>query len=203
MAVSGRHLFVAADSAGLVSLDVGHPAAPVVRSRFYDAGSVMALDLDGDLAYLVGWAGLSTVEISNLVSPRILGHIKEPTCPPFVSVAASGDHVLVGDWTPELGVAPSVLRVIDVSNPGLPRAVGRLGEKGIAEALDRVGAWAHIADRLFGLRIVDVSVPSRPVQTGLYEMGQGVALGVAVTPVGDVDHVQLGLGAIEMAVAET
>jgi len=59
----------------------------------------------------------------------------------------------------------SGLRVIDVSNPAVPVALGAFNTTGNANSVDVVGGLAYVAASSRGLRVIDVSnlpVSSQP-----------------------------------------
>jgi hypothetical protein len=70
------------------------------------------------------------------------------------------------------------LRIIDVSNPASPSALGAFNTPGLALDVVVVGNVAYVADADQGLRIISVANPANPTQTGFYDTA-GLAMAVA------------------------
>ena len=60
------------------------------------------------------------------------------------------------------------------------RLLGQVALPGVANGVAVSGNYAYVADDLYGLRIIDISDPSAPVETGFYDT-PGFAQGVAVS----------------------
>ena len=71
------------------------------------------------------------------------------------------------------------LRVLDVSDPAKPKAVGACNGLELAGRVTVVGTYAYVAADFNGMRIIDVSDPARPREIGSFE-GPGNVTKIAV-----------------------
>jgi len=142
------------------------------------------------------------------VGPRlVIWDVSDPTAPLMV-----GQTGMLRDVVVDVDVAGGYaylacerggLRVVDVSDPAVPREVGSYQIDGLpteAFAVDVVGDTAYVADRIRGLRVVDVSAPTNPQEVGAYDT-DGFAMDVTV--VGQYAYVadeSYGLGVIDVSV---
>jgi hypothetical protein len=94
-------------------------------------------------------------------------------------VAVAGSYAYVAGF--EAG-----LRIISVSDPAHPVAVGYYETPGDALGVAVAGNYAYVADSRSGLRVISVSDPAHPVEVGYYGTAD-LACGVAV--VGDYAYV--------------
>ena len=101
-------------------------------------------------------------------------------CPPLVgrtpgyveAIAAKGDDVYLG--------AGRVLMVVDASIPHAPAPIGAIGVPGLIRDIEAVDSYAYVASHAGGLRVIDVSDPSAPVEVGFSEGRPGVTRSVEV-----------------------
>jgi hypothetical protein len=61
------------------------------------------------------------------------------------------------------------LRVLDVSNPALPKEAGLCRNLELAGRVTVAGNYAYVAADFNGMRIIDVSNPAKPKETGSFE----------------------------------
>src|SRR3990172_2867887 len=77
------------------------------------------------------------------------------------------------------GVGPRLV-ILDIGNPASPALVGQTGVlPGAVRDVALAGNYAYLADYYGGLRIIDISNPAAPSETGFYGT-PGEAWGVAV-----------------------
>lgn len=89
------------------------------------------------------------------------------------TVTAQGNYAYIG-------VGPRLV-VLDISDPASPTVVGRtIPLRGIVLDIAVDGDYAYVAAEYGGLRVVDISVPTSPVEIGHYNE-LGYAVGVAVS----------------------
>jgi hypothetical protein len=90
-----------------------------------------------------------------------------------VDVAVSGNYAYVADlW--------SGLRVVDISNPALPRSVGWLYNLGNAVGVAVSGNYAYVSGESGGLYVVNIATPSAPTLASSYDT-PGSAQDVAIS----------------------
>jgi hypothetical protein len=114
-------------------------------------------------------SGLQILDISNPVSPVILGNVDTPGSARAVVVA--GAVAYVADWD-------SGLQVIDISNPTAPTIVGSVDTPGSAGGVAVSGTLVYVADYR-GVQIIDVSNLTSPMIVGTVNV-IGDTYGVAV-----------------------
>ena len=194
--VMNDYAYVADSQAGLHVLDVSDPAAPMEVGLYRTPSRPSDVTLDGDYAYVHDLSGgLHVLNVSDPSNPVGVGfyelypsgadangvvalHRNYETGfidPPGAStVAVQGDYVYIID---KVALA---LRVIDVSNPAVPVAVGFWDGLGYPLSLAVVDGYTYIVggdSRMIGnskLWVIDSSKPSAPVEvgaTGLPGMG--------------------------------
>jgi len=79
--------------------------------------------------------------------------------PGFINaVAVSGDYAYLG--------ASAQLLVTDVSVPAAPRPIGQVSLPDEVKRVAVSDGYAYVADGGGGLRVVDISTPSAPVEVG-------------------------------------
>jgi hypothetical protein len=107
-------------------------------------------------------------------STFMVADISDPSSPEVVGSLDFTSNV--GDLAAAFGyvlVAAGDFFVVDVSNPSLPHVEGSLGLLYTGE-IDASGQYAYLTYGYpMGLHIVDMSVPSSPVETGLVEFSFG------------------------------
>jgi hypothetical protein len=131
-----------------------HPAA---ISSMGTRGAGMDFVRRGNYAYVAdGAAGITVVDISDLGSPRIVGHL--PTDYAF-------SEVTIGNY---LFAADNGVDIIDVANPNSPVVVGSLGRHRKIEAF---GDYLLGVSSQGSLVVIDVSDPARPVTVASRYLG--------------------------------
>ncbi len=159
-----------ATQCGLLVLDVSAATDPVqvaflplYHEEHLFLSLYRGLAVDGDFAYLVGpWGPLQIVDISNPVSPLLVG-----TCDALeyaYDVVASGGFAYVTDEN-------EGLRIIDVSDPAEAHQVGFVALPGRSRGLVLDETTVYVATYIDGLRIIDVSNPAAPVEIGVFDVG--------------------------------
>jgi hypothetical protein len=165
LAASGDHVFAAASVNGFFVVDVSTPAQPRVEAMVDILGSVDAVAVSEDHAYVGDQHGLWVFDVSTPVSPVVIGVWGAPV----VDVAMSEDLAWVA--AREYG-----LQVIDVSIPSDPSLAGWFESPAwFGRDVAVSGHHAFVATGLEcgicldypeGLQVVDVSDPRRPVVVG-------------------------------------
>jgi hypothetical protein len=165
-AASGSYAFYGAGTSVGVA-DVSDPSAPQAVASVWVKGIVHAIALQGSLAFVAaGRGGLQVIDVSNPLAPVPLGSVPPPQ--PYgeaLSVAVAGSYAY-------LAVGDAGMQVFDVSNPAAPAAVGAFTYPALGPRADAVavsGSVVYLGDRNFGggLRVLDVSSPSQPVEVTL------------------------------------
>jgi hypothetical protein len=187
VAIAGQLAYVAYEVvgkpryAGLAVVDVSDPAQPVEVGSTSWPGLAGGVAVTGTFAYITdGWyTGLHVLDVSDPAQPVEVG---QGDTAGGKGVAVSGDYAY-------LSAHEAGLVVVDVSDPAQPVEVGSYDTPGLAFAVavrsysalhqdSMSGAYAYVADK-YGLRVVDVSDPAQPVESGFYS-ALGLAYGVAM-----------------------
>ncbi|MFL5800496.1 MAG: LVIVD repeat-containing protein, partial [Roseiflexaceae bacterium] len=117
-----------------------------------------------DRAYIAGLSGLFIFDVSNPLSPHLLGS--------FDSVGHGGGNSYnldVIDTLAYLADGGGGLQIIDVSNPTSPTLRGSLDLPIYSLAVQVSDGLAYIAGREGGLAIVDVTNPAAPFLNGSFD----------------------------------
>jgi hypothetical protein len=185
--VLGTLAYVADDSSGLQIIDVGDPAAPVLRGSYNTSGAANGVFVVGTLAYVAdGSYGLQIIDVSNPAAPVLRGSYN--TSGTAYGVFVVGTLAYVADGS-------SGLQIIDVSNPSAPVRRGSYDTSGTAYGVSIVGTLAYVAGSSSGLQIIDVSNPAASVLRGYYDP-QGYSYGVSV--VGTLAYVADGSSGLQI-----
>jgi hypothetical protein len=132
-------------------------------------GTPRGMTVSGDILYLISGTGLMIIDISAPETPETLSSM---VLPGLTRVVAEQDGLLF------VANAEFGLRIINVSDPNSPVEVGAIPSSEIRWTNPRTtdetwgvavaGDHAFITDRRSGLRIIDISDPSAPVEVSSY-----------------------------------
>jgi plastocyanin len=95
------------------------------------------------------------IDVSNPLSPQILGSVDTPGNAMDVAISGSLAFVTNDDVT-------AGFQVIDLSNPHSPSILGTLAMPEAANGIAVTGSVAYVADGSFDVQVVDISNPSSP-----------------------------------------
>ncbi|RMG55571.1 MAG: hypothetical protein D6723_02380, partial [Acidobacteria bacterium] len=120
-------------------------------------GTVNAVAVEGDIAYVGTGAGLLVLDVTDPGNPAELNRSFFPS--PVTDVAVQGSMVVVA--------AGEALWILGVSDPMEPeeRAVYRVSS-GVVERVIVDGPWAYISGARMPLRVLDLGDPQRPKLLG-------------------------------------
>ncbi len=166
VAMAGSQLYVASGSQ-LQIIDATTPMTPTLLGVYESTSWASSVAITGSVAYVAAYGSLQTVDVTLPASPtlmssayRALGAIQ--------SVAVQSPHAYV--------CADGGLHTLDISAPDSPALIDVQApfgcDRDIAVAGNYVYAITYVSDFISGLRIVDVSTPGAPVETGFYTMTQ-------------------------------
>jgi hypothetical protein len=126
--VSGNYAYVAAQSAGLLVVDITDPGAPAIISSVATT-SATDVDINGNYAYVAdGAGGLKVFDIANPINPQLVGSYTWGANTAATSVSVAGGP---GGGTPYLyafvldafSSTTTAVKVINVANPASPTLV--------------------------------------------------------------------------------
>jgi hypothetical protein len=171
-------LLVTGRASGLQIIDVSNADAPVRLAAEFTDGYAQSVSVSRPLAYVIDDpTGLYVFDLSKPQSPEAVGLLDVSVPPPQGAGAAAGlpSHgvAVAGPVakrpTPIAAVIDKtggLLLFYDVSNPAAPVRVGQHVVPVGAEALVLQESLAYLALGRQGLRIVDFSTPSKPIDAG-------------------------------------
>jgi|GEM_PF-635516 len=158
--LSGDYVCAAGNS-GLGLIDVRNPNAPLL-GRCATPTAARQIAAVGSRAHVGRDHGMSVLDISDPRSPLALGQL---SLPGYVrAIVASGHYALVG--------CDTGLEIVDVADPANPVLAAHFAA-GDAYGLALDGDVLYVADHNDYLRIIDVTNPLLPIQTGSVRPGGG------------------------------
>lgn len=164
VALRGQFAICAADSGGVVVLDLADPSKPR-RVGWHDTpGLPQEVAVAGSLAYVADFEGVIILDISDPTQPTRIGSYEAVGQYP-VKVIASGSHLFLADY-------PSGVLVLDVSEPRLPVLAASFGASLSVQGLAFAGDYLYLAARGSGLVAVDVRELATPVTIGYFRDGR-------------------------------
>lgn len=213
----------------LVSMDVTHPADPVLVGQTPLPTVVRDGVIAGSIAYLAVEGGLRLFDISNPAMPTEIGRFETPKP---VYIVAIDEEPLPDNAPPliYLGGVDGEMYVVDVSQPDAPVQVGFYRIPGEANRIINIAVdsttpstvTAYIIVASQGMYIIDVTNPATPNQMGFYTVPMSSDVAVkdnfvyltdaahglriidvsnSATPIEISDH-QIGKGADRVAIVE-
>jgi len=161
-------------------ISFGYPVGPPIVANLPLPGWASDVAISGDLAYVACQdGGLQIVDISNPVSPTLIGSLVTGT---KVARVKPFDHYVLMS---ENGLT---LDVVDVQNPSNPVVVGSIKLPGSIQEIAVKDGYAYVADYSNwltppprspgGLRVVDVSDPTNPRLVARSESPEGLRTGL-------------------------
>lgn len=167
LAYVGDYYYIPSSAPGALRImDISDPANPGQIGFAELSGRGTGLALAGDYAYLSGYAaGLLVADVSNPFSASEV--ISYPTTKLANDVAVAGDYAYLAENRD--------LYLFDISDPPAPAVLGTWPAPGnglSSVAVD--GDYAYVGAARDGLRIVDISNPSTPTETGVYPISDHI-----------------------------
>jgi len=164
VAVSDTLAFIAADTAGLLIVNIATPSAPHLIGSYNTAGSARAVAIYEHYAVVADYsAGLQVIDVSDPTSPQLEATYDTPGT--AIDVDVAGNRAYIAD-------NQGGLKIIDLTNPANPTLLGSVAS--YTQNVIIHGHYAYLSG-LTDFRIVDVSTPASPRQTYLYSIQTGDA----------------------------
>lgn len=165
-------VYIAERSEGLVIVDVSTPSAPSIMGQYNTTGFSYDVVVDGDYAYVAdATRGARVIEVSDPQNPNETGYYD--TNGISYGIAKAGTYVYVAD-----GVQG--IKVFDASSPDTLILLGTCDTPVMATKVQCLNNYLFVADgALGGLRIIDVSNPASPYDTG-YFSARGAACNLSL-----------------------
>ena len=172
-------------SNGLYVIDVSSPTQPTRVGTLDGLGWVPDIHVSDHYVFIADYdIGLHVVSVTNPANPILATTLVVPGTP--YGVFASGNYVyLTTEWTE--WAEWQGLHIIDITNPLSPSIVGSLPTADRAMDVHVIGNYAYVAADSAGLRIIDISTPSQPVEVGHFTADDAAAFDIFVS--GDYAYV--------------
>lgn len=173
MASEGSYLYLSGGNV-LMVLDLTEPTLPYLIGTLEIPDTCLSdLVIEGSYVYATGGEeGLLVIDIHNPATPRLVGTSDTPGQAIAVDIEGGYAFVADADWSYQAGG----LRVVDISDPTLPKLVTPFKLQGIPDLkhvidVEVVGEYAYLAaydgeNYNDGLRVIDISNPLDPRQVG-------------------------------------
>jgi hypothetical protein len=175
--LAGRTYAWMTSSEGLQTFDLTDPAHPVDLGTHLGDGWPDDVAVDGSTAFVVSW-DVTAVDVSDPTMPEVLaGRDDNSSRSDHVAVTHVAGHRIVVSSGIELSSRQAGLDILDgdEESPTFMHALGHWSHprpdsadlRG-SHALAVHGARVYLADGLDGVRVIDISNPTEPVQLGYY-----------------------------------
>jgi hypothetical protein len=173
VAVSGSWAYVAAGNRGVEVVNLSNPSGAVLEKSLDVGSHLYDIRLQGPRAYFMSSANkLSILDLADPANPRQYG-------------ALPGIHsyrmTIAGSLI--FGIDAYSLTLIDIADPARPVLLGEtpmgISISGGVGNIEVSGDYAFIANRDFGLSILDVSDPLNPTPCGQVSTGPAQAVALA------------------------
>ncbi len=169
--LADNYLYVPAMDSGLRIVDISTPYAPV-EVGVYPAGYASSVAVGGDYAYLLAGGTLRIINVADPGAPTAL-RAYGPVGGWLAGVNVVGERLYL---TLGVGTDWTYVTIFDLSDPtalvpieperDLPLNV--LEVRGSSLALAATDDKVYLVPPWRGLRMIDISNPARPVETGFY-----------------------------------
>ena len=165
--ISGSYAYIAAFTNGFQVVNISNPTNPVLAGTYPAPAAVIDAYIQGNYAYLAtGQTGLKIVDITDPANMPVVGSwVSSDFFDRPNACFVSGNYAYLG--------TNGSLRIIDVSNPANPVAVGRHDFPDYTTDVSVVGPYAYVgtyASYGHGFYIMDISNPSNPIVVGTYDI---------------------------------
>ncbi len=170
--VSGNIALIAADSGGVVVVDVTDPANPI-QLTIVPLNYAYGVDIDGNYGYVSNLHdGIAVIDFSDPNTAYVAGQVNTPGT--AIRLMVSGNRAYLADSL--LGLR--VIDITDPTNPVLDDMFRTTGNDAAGVFVD--GQYAYVMDRSSGMEIVRIA--DRVVATGLAESAPGASVnGVTIS----------------------
>lgn len=155
VAVNGSYAYLAAQSAGLIIIDIDDPIHPRQIASVKTSSSVVGVHIHGHYILLAeNEAGLRILDGTDPYDPREISHLDTPDH--ALSVTAVGEHVFIADGS-------SGLRIINIADIYAPREIGSHPGIDFTLKVQVVGDYAYLANGYAGMVILDIHDYTKPI----------------------------------------
>ena len=159
IALNGNYAYVATRDSGLMVFNITDPANPI-RSA-----AVKGIDVENVAAAgnIVGTSFYSSIRFYDITNPE--NPVEKGNTPTFKT--GNEGFVIVGNYA----YVPDgdSMKVFDISNLNAPTIASKIKTGGYGYVAAAVGNYCYVASEGTGVRAINISNPSSPVEDGYYD----------------------------------
>lgn len=156
---------------GLILLDVSTPSAPSFVANYSSVIDCMDAAVLGDTVYIADHiAGMKAIDVSTPSSPQLIGSFH--TLGQVFAITVSSDIAYVADRY-------AGLRIVSLNETNYLQELSCFNE-GLACDVEIQNDYAYVSNGFNGLHIIDISDPSNPSITGIYDTDRSQTWGLEV-----------------------
>ena len=130
--------------------------------RIPESTNSVSICRKGNYLYASGWRGLSVYNLKNPLEPRLIQRIP----------GISGRQMAVQDDILYITARMNGLWILDISEPADPKVLTRFDTVELATGIAVVGKIVFVAQRIYGVEILDCSNTEKPRHIGLIRGGE-------------------------------
>lgn len=155
LAVIGCIVFCCNQNAGLAfALQISNtPVVELKEAGLSGIGSCHDAAVAGDLLVSVGKGSLHTADVSDPLTPRLLGRLDG---------LGAVRQVVISEDIAYVAAREDGLAIVDLHDPAYPRLLARFDTLEKATGLAVAGNLCFVACRYYGVQIIDITDPARP-----------------------------------------
>ncbi|MBN1782444.1 hypothetical protein JW948_15015 [bacterium] len=165
--VQGLYAYVAGGKAGFRIYNISKPDSPVEAGFWNQDSYITSVDVSGGYAYVSdGLEGLRIFDIRDPASPLEIAEYNPGLVINDLQYADGYGYLAVACET-------SGLHIFDMQNPALPEEIGVLDNGNRTYGVYCAAGYVYLAEDA-GLRIVNVSDPSAPLEISFYHTSERI-----------------------------
>ncbi len=155
--VSENYVYFVDDSNSLDIINISNPASPMLESSY--EGYFYEISANDNFAYLTNWEnGLVVIDLNNPKSPGFAGQYDTTTY--AEQITAFENYVYIED--------SDGFKIVDVQNATNPLFKSSSNEVYSYNEVAINENYAYVADGYYGLRIMNITIPTSPSTIGRY-----------------------------------
>jgi len=165
IALSGDYAYLYSYSNGFAVFDISNPSSPVSvyseQNKFY--GSISCIK--GNYAYSCSESGMEVIDISDPTSPVSIGLFSTPSGMGVKCICVDGENAYLSYAADAYNGSVEVVKVREVASPMTLTNNSSFSTSALKQMVID-GDYMFVLDYSYGLRVIDISNPSSPVEVG-------------------------------------
>lgn len=127
-----------------------------------DSTNCVPILRNGNYLYAAGWKGLSVYDLSTPAAPRLMKRLP----------GVSGRQMAMQNNRLYITARGQGLWIFDLADPAEPRLLTRFDTVELATGIAVTGNIVFVAQRIYGVEILDCTIPEKPRHIGLIRGGE-------------------------------